>query len=186
MYKFSILALVSTLALAACQTPSQQQLGPDGQPLPTAYKITGREEAKIPGRVLDQVNALRANVGAAPMVMNPMLDAAAKAHARDMSAQNRAWHFGSDGSSPLERVRRQGYSGRLIGENISETYENELATLNAWMGNRDTRDVIMDTTASDLGMGWYQESSGKIWWVMVTGAGQPQSPGGYSMAFAAN
>jgi uncharacterized protein YkwD len=189
MQKFSILALVSVLALAACQSPGGQQLGPDGQPLPVAYKITGREEAQIPGRVLGQVNALRANVGAPAMVQNPMLDAAAKAHARDMSAQNRAWHFGSDGSSPLERVRRQGYSGHLIGENISETYENEITTLNAWMQNRDTRDIIMDPRATELGMGWYQEPSGKIWWVMVTGgaATMPLNPaGGYGMAFAAN
>ena len=35
--------------------------------------------------------------------------------------------------------------------------------------NRDTRDIIMDPRATELGMGWYQEPSGKIWWVMVTG-----------------
>ena len=188
MLKFSTLALVSVLALTACQKPGPQ-LGPDGKPLPVAYRITGREEAEIPGRVLGQINALRANVGAAPMVENPMLDAAAKAHARDMAAQNRAWHFGSDGSSPLDRVRRQGYAGKLIGENISETYENEITTLNAWMQNRDTRDIIMDPRATELGMGWYQEPSGKIWWVMVTGgaATMPLNPaGGYGMAFAAN
>ena len=188
MLKFSTLALVSVLALTACQKPGPQ-LGPDGQPLPVAYKITSREEAQIPGRVLGQINALRANIGAPAMMQNPMLDAAAKAHARDMAAQNRAWHFGSDGSSPLERVRRQGYSGHLIGENISETYENEITTLNAWMQNRDTRDIIMDPRATELGMGWYQEPSGKIWWVMVTGgaATMPLNPaGGYGMAFAAN
>ncbi|GLK65000.1 CAP domain-containing protein [Paracoccus kondratievae] len=168
MLKFATLALVSVLALSACQRPAQQ-LGPDGQPLPVAYKITPREAAQIPGRVLGQVNSLRANVAAPAMIQNPMLDAAAQAHARDMAAQNRAWHFGSDGSSPLDRVRRQGYSGHLIGENISETYENEITTLNAWMQNRDTRDVIMDPRATELGMGWYQEPSGKIWWVLITG-----------------
>ncbi|WP_199260565.1 divisome-associated lipoprotein DalA [Paracoccus binzhouensis] len=169
MLKLSTLALVSVLALAACQQPQQPQLGPDGQPLPVAYKITPREEAQIPGRILGQINALRANVAAPPMVQNPMLDTAAKAHARDMAAQNRAWHFGSDGSSPLDRIRRNGYMGHLIGENISETYENEIATLNAWMQTRDTRDVIMDPRATELGIGWYQEPSGKIWWVLITG-----------------
>ncbi|ABL70667.1 Allergen V5/Tpx-1 family protein [Paracoccus denitrificans PD1222] len=168
MLRLSTLALVSVLALAACQQP-QPQLGPDGQPLPVAYKITPREEAEIPGRVLGQINALRANVAAPAMMQSPMLDAAAKVHARDMAAQNRAWHFGSDGSSPLDRVRRQGYSGHLVGENISETYENEITTLNAWMQTRDTRDVIMDPRATEFGIGWYQEPSGKIWWVLITG-----------------
>ena len=169
MQKFSILALVSVLALAACQSPGGQQLGPDGRPLPVAYKITGREEAQIPGRVLGQVNALRANVGAPAMVQNPMLDAAAKAQARDMSAQNRAWHFGSDGSSPLDRARRQGFAGSLLGENISETYENEIATLSGWMQTRDTRDVLMDPAAREIGFGWFQEQTNKIWWTALVG-----------------
>ena len=51
MLKFSTLALVSVLALTACQKPGPQ-LGPDGQPLPVAYKITSREEAI---RLLDKI-----------------------------------------------------------------------------------------------------------------------------------
>lgn len=168
MLKLRSLAVISLLALAACQ-PAGPQLGPDGQPIPVAFKITPRYEAEIPGKVLGQVNMLRSNAGLAPAIENPQLKAAATAHARDMSAQNRAWHFGSDGSSPLDRIRRQGYTGHLIGENISETYENEIATLNAWMQSRDTRDVIMDPRATDLAIGWYQEPSGKVWWVLLTG-----------------
>ncbi len=61
-----------------------------------------------------------------------------------MSVQNRPWHFGSDGSSPLDRVQRVGYTGKLVGELISETYETELETLSAWMEQPDTRAIIMD------------------------------------------
>ena len=168
MTKLPLILLCSALALGAC-APRAPQLGPDGQPLPVAYKITPAEAAAIGPRVLGEVNSLRAGSNAPPLVLNPQLTAAAEAHARDMAAQNRAWHFGSDGSSPIDRVRRQGYAGRLIGENISETYENDIATLRAWMQTRDTRDVIMDPSALNLGMAWYQEPSGKIWWVLVTG-----------------
>ncbi|MRX49281.1 CAP domain-containing protein [Paracoccus sp. S-4012] len=169
MTKLPLLALCSALALAACARQAPVQLGPDGLPLPVAYTITARESAAIAPRILGEVNALRAASGAPPVQLNPQLTAAAEAHARDMSAQNRAWHFGSDGSSPIDRVQRAGYAGRLIGQNISETYENDIATLNAWMRTRDTRDVIMDPTARDLGMAWYQEPSGKIWWTLVMG-----------------
>ena len=55
-----------------------------------------------------------------------------------MARQNRPWHFGSDGSSPLDRVKRAGYPGMMLGENISETYETELETLSAWMQVGDT------------------------------------------------
>ncbi len=86
-----------------------------------------------------------------------------------MSVQNRPWHFGSDGSSPLDRVSRAGYTGRLIGENISETFETELETLAAWMDGVETREVILDKRARDLGFAWHQEDSGKIWWTLVMG-----------------
>lgn len=163
------LAAVALLTLSACAFQPPVQLGPDGQPIPVAYRISPRDAAQIPDRVLTQINLLRTQQGMQPMTLSPALAAAAAAHARDMAAQNRAWHFGSDGSSPLERARRQGYAGQLLGENISETYENEISTLNAWMQTRDTRDILMDPAARELGVGWLQEPSNKIWWSVVVG-----------------
>ena len=129
--------------------------------------------------MLDGVNALRQARGSVPVKLSSELNAAAKTHARDMSIQNRPWHFGSDGSSPLDRVQRVGYQGRLIGENISETYETELQTLSAWMETAETREVILDPRARDMGFAWFQEPSGKIWWTLVVGQpaaqGQPAS-----------
>ena len=86
-----------------------------------------------------------------------------------MARQNRPWHFGSDGSSPIDRVRRSGYSGLMLGELISETYETELETLGAWMENADTRAILLDKRATNLGFAWYQEKTGKIWWTMIMG-----------------
>lgn len=165
-----ILILAAGMALSGCvaRTPGTQ-LGPDGQAAPVAYTINAAEANAMPNRVLTQVNILRSGSGAAPLTLDPALSAAAAAHSRDMAAQNRAWHFGSDGSSPLERARRAGYSGHIVGENISESYENDIVTLQAWMETRDTRDVIMDPTATTLGFAWYQEPSKKIWWTLITG-----------------
>ena len=169
MKQFIILALAGlTLTACAPRNPGAQ-LGPDGLPIPVAYTINAAEAAAIPDRVLSQVNSLRAGSGAAPLRLDPALVAASAAQSRDMAAQNRAWHFGSDGSSPLDRARRAGYPGHLVGENISESYENDIATLQAWMQERDTRDVIMDPSATTLGVAWYQEPSRKIWWTLVTG-----------------
>lgn len=163
-------AAILTFVLVAACGPSQPTLGPDGQPLPQVYKIRASDEARIQFEVLDNVNALRANVGAPPLELNAALIAAAATHSRDMSVQNRPWHFGSDGSNPIQRVRRAGYPGLLLGENISETFENELDTLSAWMDQPDTRSVVLDSRATDLGISWFQESSGKIWWTMITGS----------------
>jgi uncharacterized protein YkwD len=159
----------AALALAAC-APTGPTLGPDGRPLPKVYRIGPRDADAISFRLLDSVNTLRGAQSLQPLTFDASLNAAAATHARDMSVQNRPWHFGSDGSSPLVRVQRSGFTGRLVGELISETYETELETLSAWMAQPDTRAVIMDPTARFIGFSWYQEPSGKIWWTMVTGA----------------
>lgn len=165
---FSVL-LVAMMTLAACATPPVPTVGEDGRPLPQLYRIRGGDTAKLQFRMLDSVNALRGAQGAAPVELNPQLNAAAATHARDMSVQNRPWHFGSDGSSPIDRLQRVGYSGSLIGENISETYETELETLAAWMEQPDTRRTILSPQARDMGFAWFQEQNGKIWWTMVMG-----------------
>ncbi|MBK4216931.1 CAP domain-containing protein [Paracoccus caeni] len=170
MLNFKVIATLSLVGLTACAPRGVPQLTPDGQPLPVSHAIDARESEVIPQRVLQQINTLRGNVGSSQLMLNPQLSAAAMAHSRDMSAQNRAWHWGSDGSSPLDRARRQGYMGHIIGENISETYENDIQTLNAWMTMRDTRDIIMDPAATSLGLAWYQEPSGKLWWTLLTGS----------------
>ncbi|WP_428673298.1 CAP domain-containing protein [Roseibium sp.] len=167
MLRFSLI-FAALLALSACSTP-EPRFGPDGKPLPQVYRISSGDTAEIQFRMLDGVNALREARGAAPVSLNSELTAAAKTHSRDMSVQNRPWHFGSDGSSPLDRAAQAGYRGRLIGENISETFETELQTLSAWMEQPETRQVILDPRARDLGFAWYQESNGKIWWTMVVG-----------------
>lgn len=165
-----LLALAAiALALSACST-SAPRLDADGRPLPQVYKISARQKSQIEFRVLDSVNTLRQASGAAPVRLNAPLNAAAATHSRDMAVQNRPWHFGSDGSSPPQRVARAGYNGIFLGENISETYESEVETLAAWMEQEDTRRIILDPRATDLGFAWYQEDSGKIWWTMITGS----------------
>ncbi len=163
------------LMLAACTTPAPVPLGTDGKPLPRLYPIKPEDKAAITYRMLDGVNALRAARQLPAMELDAKLTAAAATHSRDMAVQNRPWHFGSDGSSPLVRVQREGYKGVFCGELISETFQTELETLAAWMGEADTRAVILDASATQMGFAWFQEPSGKIWWTMVTG--HPARPG---------
>ncbi|MDO6590431.1 CAP domain-containing protein [Loktanella sp. D2R18] len=167
MYRRELLLGLAASALAACEP--QRPLGADGLPVASVYRITESDAAAVQFRMLDSVNALRARAEVAPVELNAQLNAAAATHARDMSVQNRPWLFGSDGSSPLDRARRAGFQGRLLGENISESYESELQTLAAWMAQSDTRAVILDPNARAMGISWYQESTGKLWWSMNFG-----------------
>lgn len=166
MLRRDVLLGLALVGLAGCGSP-RGRIGPDGLPLPQIYRITDREASEIPFRMLDGVNTLRQATGARPLQLDPLLNAAAATHSRDMAVQNRPWHFGSDGSSPIDRLRRVGYTGPLVGETISETFETEIETLSAWMREPNTRNVILDPAASRMGLAWFQEQTGKIWWTMV-------------------
>jgi uncharacterized protein YkwD len=161
MKRVFLTLVAAALTLAVACTPTSNT----GEGSSKVYRI--RNEGKIQLRMLDSVNALR-QASAKPVVqLNAQLNAAAATHSRDMSVQNRPWHFGSDGSSPLDRVARTGYPGTLLGENISETFENELQTLTAWMEDPSTRAVILDPKSTNMGFSGFQESNGKIWWTLV-------------------
>ncbi len=169
MNRVKALMLFAVMGLAACQPAHGPAVGLDGQPLPQMYKISNKDAEQIPLRVNESINSLRAARGTAPLTMDPSLTKAAEAHSHDMARQNRPWHWGSDGTSPFDRATRAGFTGKVAGEDISETYENETETLSAWMADPETRDVLLNPAATMMGFGWYQEPSGKIWWTIVTG-----------------
>ena len=163
MKRRAALILLAGAGLTAC-APPPPTVGPDGAALPRLYKISGSDADRIPFRALDAINALRGEAGVAQLELDSRLTAAAKTHSRDMSLQNRPWHFGSDGSSPIDRARNAGFQGRLLGETISETYEGELETITAWMQEPGSRRVILDRDARLMGFAFFQERNGKIWW----------------------
>lgn len=172
----SILLCAPLVALVACGPQPQVQISPEGQPLQAGYRIAPEDTNAIQIRMLDSVNTLRQAAGLVPVAYDSRLNAAAATHSRDMALQNRPWHFGSDGSSPLDRARRVGYSGLILGETISESYETELQTLGAWMEQPETREILLDSRARQMGFSWYQEDSGKLWWTLVLGTTAVQAP----------
>ena len=168
MQRRAMVAGMALLGLAACgrgPAASTTNAAPGG-----VFRITPEMEAQIGYRMAESVNTLRQASGAPPVTLDAALTAAAATHSRDMAVQNRPWHFGSDGSSPVDRLQRVGYQGRLVGEVISETYEDDTQTLAAWMQDPTTRGVILDRRATRLGLAWFQEQEGKIWWTMVLAA----------------
>lgn len=169
-----LLSLLALFAIAAC-APQPMRVTEDGERVPAIYRLSDGDTGRVQLRMRDAVNALREENGLRPLELDSRLNAAAATHSRDMAAQQRPWHFGSDGSSPLERVRRAGYNGRMLGELISETYETELETLTAWMSEARTRNIILDSRARDMGFAFYQQDNGKLWWTMVTGAPETRS-----------
>jgi len=157
------MCFAALLWLVACETPM------GGPPPSERYGISAQRRAEIPARMLNAVNQLRQSAGLASLALDPALSRATVSHSKDMSKQNRPWHFGSNGSSPLQRVAASGYAGTFLGEVISETYETELETIAVWAASPGTRAVLLNPNAIHLGAGFFQERSGKLWWTLVTG-----------------
>ena len=132
-------------------------------------KIENFDSVEIRKRHLDYLNAIRQERGLTNLQISNSLNSSAATHARDIFKQQRAWNFGSDGSSPQKRAEISGFKGVVTGENVSETYEGEFLVLQVWVKNSFSRSVLLNKEATHLGLGWYQQDNGKIWWVQVLG-----------------
>lgn len=166
MKKLVIMTIAAVL-IAACSGG-----GGGGQRLTETYEgysVSGRianyPRSEIQIRQVELINAIRSESGAQPLVLDAQLTAAAMTHARDIAAQQRAWNYGSDKSTPFSRAQRAGFNGTVTGENVSETFRGETAVMQSWLNDPMARAVITDPSATHVGIGWYMDPSGKVWWV---------------------
>lgn len=131
--------------------------------------IKSYDTSKIRLRHLEIVNALRLERSLEALSYSNELNASASTHAMDISNQKRAWNFGSDYSSPQERAELSGFVGIVRGENVSETFAGEFEVLQVWLKNNLASKIMLDPKATHIGLGWFQEPSGTIWWVQDIG-----------------
>lgn len=168
MLRREVLAGLGAIALAGCeQTASGSGISGGGRRVVAASELADRSAVRF--RHLDSVNAIRAQRGLPQLAFSQALNSAAATHARDMSLQKRAWHFGTDRSNPQTRAQRAGFGGLVIGENIAETFDGDLATLQDWLDEPGASAIMLSPAATSLGLGWFRETSGKLWWVQLVG-----------------
>jgi uncharacterized protein YkwD len=170
MFRLSAILVSLLLTLAACTEVTTGTYEGSAR----SGNISSFGSGSIRLRHLDAVNALRAERGLQLLQLSAELNAAADTHARDMSAQQRAWNFGSDRTSPQERATRSGFNGIVRGENVAETFRSEFLVLQTWLDDPASRASILDPQATHLGYGWYQESNGKLWWVEIMAQAFPE------------
>jgi uncharacterized protein YkwD len=163
---FAALATVLLLAPAGAQT-----------------LLASRPPEIVAARVLDLVNQARAQgrrCGAqdfpptAPLAEAQPLEAAARAHARDMANGGFFEHRGSNGSQPRDRVRASGYRARLTGENIAFGPESAEEVVAGWLASPGHCANIMDGRFRHTGVGFAEgRKAGHYYWVQTFAA-----PGG--------
>ena len=170
MNKFILKILLLTILMGCVGTNTDVYYG-----YSKSGVISGFEASALKSRHLEMVNALRIENGRSSLKYSSSLSAASKTHALDIARQQRAWNYGSDASSAIERAKISGFKGLVLGENVSETYEGEYDVLNVWFKSKIGREIILDSQATHLGLSWYQDSTGKVWWVQMIGNSKGQS-----------
>jgi len=163
--------LVFLVQCAPLQTQAQAD-GTDAEVqelVPAIYWIGVKESRRIGARVLDMINAVRTLRYHAPLTYAPQLNYAAFIHARDLNEQQKTWNFSSAGASPVLRVTDAGYEGTVLGENVVQTFDPPLVVIHGMLRDQRARDNILNASARDLGLGWYQNDEGRTWWVLIIG-----------------
>ena len=171
-----ILSILFAGVLAACTGSGTNTENYEGYEL--SGPISSYSTASIQIRQVELINALRAEQGLSPVQLSAQLTAAALTHAKDIARQQRAWNYGSDRSTPQTRGNRAGFVGIITGELVAETYIGELGVLRAWSNDSLGRAQILAPQADKIGVAYFMEASGKVWWVTnfgQTGASQTQS-----------
>ncbi|MFF4649003.1 CAP domain-containing protein [Streptomyces sp. NPDC001380] len=104
-------------------------------------------------RVLDLVNEERWRAGCGSLVLEERLNASAREHSRDMAVRHLMSHQGSDGSGPVDRIRRSGYRPSAWGENVARGYGSAEEVVRAWMSSPEHRWNILDCEYREMGLG---------------------------------
>ena len=114
-------------------------------------------------RLLELVNEARAEPRACgargafdathPLELEPRLERAAQRHSDDMVNGGFFSHTGSDGSSPAERVAREGYAWAAVGETIAAGHSTPEWAVSAWLASDGHCAIIMGPRFTQLGAG---------------------------------
>ena len=140
----------------------------DGQCPYATLQPTTANVARVRAATLCLVNRERAEHGEHPLHWNIHLVRAAQSHTESMAFGDYFEHVGPGGSTPLSRMRRDGYiySSRLgfeVGENIgwgSLWLGTPRAVVAAWMASPGHRANILDRRFRDTGIGVSPHTNG--------------------------
>ncbi|MGP6086540.1 CAP domain-containing protein [Antarctobacter jejuensis] len=169
-----LVSLVALCALlASCGGWRSQDRG-GWQPFPRS-QISRAEVSPVAGPAAplsaasarQALNAFRAENGLGPLTTNPQLESAALAHARDMARRGIFDHRGSDGSDPMVRVQRAGYSPCYVSENIARGQRSLSEVMAGWANSPGHRRNMLSAGAAEFAL---VRGAGDNW-VMVLGRG---------------
>ncbi len=123
-------------------------------------------------QALKLINAYRQEKGLKTLKLDPLLTAAAKSHSRDLAKHDRISHYGSNGSSPWDRVAAAGYKARVAAENVGTGQASLAEVIKGWEASEGHNKNLLLADAEHMGIALVQDpkTEFKTFWTLVVGA----------------
>ena len=174
-------------ALPACAAPPDRAEAPapksaepapkpapaEGKPAPPPPTQAEVEADPVATALLEAHNRERAGEKLPPLKLNAKLTAAARVQARDMAEHAKMSHDGSDGSTPPQRIERQGWHGRSTGENVAYGSQDAAGVMTLWMDSPPHKKNILGDFG-ELGAARADAEDGTPYWCVDFGLPWPE------------
>ncbi len=127
-----------------------------------------------PSLALTLINDYRATKGLKPLKLDPRLTIAAKAQSRDLAKTDRISHYGADGSSPWDRVKRAGYDAKIAAENVGTGQASLEEVFKGWTQSPGHNRNLLLPGARDMGIALVADpkTEFKTFWTLVVASTQ--------------
>ncbi len=112
-------------------------------------------------QVVEIVNRYRAENGLKPLTLNTELSKVARLKSQDMKDKKYFSHTSPTYGSPFDMMKKFGISYRTAGENIAMGQRTPEAVMTAWMNSSGHRANILNSTYTQIGVGYVAD--GNYW-----------------------
>ncbi|MGX1854211.1 CAP domain-containing protein [Streptomyces sp. NPDC055299] len=119
--------------------------------------------ARFAQKIVELVNAQRAQHGCGPLKVDSHLTTAAQKHSDDMAARNYYEHNTPEGVDPGTRMTNAGFPWSSWAENIFKSPKDPATAMDGWMKSPGHRDNILNCSYKSTGVGVNLSANGP-WW----------------------
>lgn len=161
------------------ETPAKEESAKPAEPAqpvePTQPEPTEpKEEVTTPSpsgsyekQVVDLVNQERAKAGLSPLTENAALSNVAEVKAEDLRDNNYFSHTSPVYGSPFDMMKQFGIKYTTAGENIAKGQRSPEEVMNGWMNSEGHRANILNSSFTEIGVGYVTDSNGNTYWVQM-------------------
>lgn len=151
----------TTPAKPAATTPAKTTPASTTPATPSAPAALGNYEQQV----VDLVNKERAAAGLQALKVNTKLAAVAEKKAEDLRDKNYFDHQSPTYGSPFDMMKQFGISYTSAGENIAKGQKTPEEVMNGWMNSPGHRANILNSSYTEIGVGYVTDSNGTTYWV---------------------